>query len=235
MSLAAAKEFGAALAEARLEGKHALQELAEDHLPLVAAMVRRFPWHTREREELYQQGCIGLMKALSRFDPAYGVSFSTYASAMILGEMRMLCRLDAPIHIPRGDRELRSRLHRAQARLSQKLGREPTVPELAAVLRVDPAELMLSMEAVQVSSSDAASGHSLVELLPSQDNWMDRLLLRDMISRLPRDDQRLLFLRLRFGKTQAETARALGISQVQVSRREMALKQKLRQLWLEAE
>lgn len=233
MSSEAMGDFATALTHAREEGKLALQELAEDHLPLVAAMVQRFPWHYKEKEELYQQGCLGLMKALARFDPTYGVRFSTYAAAMILGEMRMLCRLDAPIHIPRGDRELRSRIRKAESQLTTHLGRNPTVQELASLLRMDPSELILAMEQIQVTST--ASSRTLLDLLPDQDDWMNRLLMRDMIERLSAFDQRLLLLRFRFGKTQAETARTLGISQVQVSRREMALKQQLRQAWMEAE
>lgn len=228
-------EFGARLSCARQQGKEALQALAEDHLPLVAAMVHRFPVCRHEREELYQQGCIGLMKALARYDPAYNTAFSTYAAAMILGEMRALCRLDAPIHIPRGDRVLRSRIRRTQEQLHTVLGREPTVQELAFALRMDAAELMLAMEQVHVSSGDTPSGHTLIELLPDHDDWMNRLLMRDIINRLPAGDQRLLLLRLRLGKTQAETARTLGMTQVQVSRREMALKQQIRRAWQAAE
>lgn len=226
------KEFTAQLLEARLRGKDAMQALAEQHLPLVAAMVRRFSNDYHEKEELYQQGCIGLMKALARFDPSYGTAFSTYAAAMILGEMRSLCRIEAPIHIPRGYRELRSRIRQAQGMLMARLGREATVQELAAALRTDPAELMLAMEQISILSVDTSSGHALVELLPDQTDWETRLLMRDLLNRLPRNDQRLLMLRLRFGKTQAETARALGMTQVQVSRREQALKHQLRQAWM---
>ena len=235
MSTSPAKDFSAALSAARMQGRQAMQELAEDHLPLVAAMVRRFPWHAREREDLYQQGCVGLMKALARYDPSMGAGFSTYAAAMILGEMRMLCRMDAPVHVPRRDRELRSRVRRAERTLAGRLGREPTMQELAQLLRMEPAELALSMEQIQVTSMDAPlpDGRSLQELLPDRDDWMNRLLLRDAVSRLSREDQRLLLLRLRLGKTQAETARAMGISQVQVSRREAAIKQRLRQAWTE--
>ena len=235
VSTSPAKDFSAALSAARMQGRQAMQELAEDHLPLVAAMVRRFPWHAREREELYQQGCVGLMKALARYDPSMGAGFSTYAAAMILGEMRMLCRMDAPVHVPRRDRELRSRVRRAERTLAGRLGREPTMQELAQLLRMEPAELALSMEQIQVTSMDAPlpDGRSLQELLPDRDDWMNRLLLRDAVSRLSRENQRLLLLRLRLGKTQAETARAMGISQVQVSRREAAIKQRLRQAWTE--
>lgn len=231
-----AEAFAEALSMARLGGKAAMQALAEDHLPLVGAMVARFPHHGREKEELYQQGCVGLMKALARFDPGYGVAFSTYAASMILGEMRMLCRMDAPLHVPRTDRERRSRIRRARSALEAHLGREPTVDELAALLRMEPAELVLMMEEVQVTSLDAPlpSGRPLWELLPDADDWMTRLCLRDLMQRLSAQDQRLMLHRYRMGATQAETARALGISQVQVSRRESAIRQQLLAAWQDA-
>lgn len=231
------QDFAQDMLQARNAGKQAVALLAEQHLPLVAALVKRFPHNGREREELYQQGCVGLMKALARYDPDYGTAFSTYAAAMILGEMRMLTRLDAPMHIPRQDRELRLRVRRAEQMLNAALGREPTVQELAAALRMDPAELMLAMEDVRVVSLEqtvSSSDRSLQDLLAADDGWMDRLLLRDMVSRLPRNDQRLLLMRYRLGKTQAETARALGMTQVQVSRRESVIKARLRQNWRNA-
>ena len=209
--------------------------LAENHLPLVAAMVRRFPWHQREREELYQQGCVGLMKALARYDASLGTAFSTYAAAMILGEMRMLSRLDMPVHIPRRDRELRSRIRRVESRLTAHLGREPTVQEIAEILRVDPSELVLSMEEISVTSIDAAtsSGVHMIELLHDRDDWMSRLLLRDLVSRLPERDRKLLLLRYRYGLSQTETAKRLGMTQAQVSRREMQIKAQLKKEWLD--
>ncbi|MCH5285849.1 MAG: sigma-70 family RNA polymerase sigma factor [Christensenellaceae bacterium] len=209
--------------------------LAENHLPLVAAMVRRFPWQNREREELYQQGCVGLMKALARYDASLGTAFSTYAAAMILGEMRMLSRLDMPVHVPRRDRELRSRIRRAESTLTAHLGREPTVQEIAKMLKVDPAELVLSMEEISVTSIDAASpnGAQMADLLPDRDDWMNRLLLRDMVSRLPDRDRKLLLLRYRYGLSQTETARRLSMTQVQVSRREMQIKAQLKKEWLD--
>lgn len=209
--------------------------LAENHLPLVAAMVRRFPWRQREREELYQQGCVGLMKALARYDASLGTAFSTYAAAMILGEMRMLSRMDMPVHIPRQDRELRSRIRRAENLLAAHLGREPTVQEIASLLKVDPSELVLSMEEVRVTSIDTVSpgGTKLIELLPDRDDWMSRLLLKDMIAHLPDRDRKLLLLRYRYGMSQTETARRLGMTQVQVSRREMQIKAQLKKEWLD--
>ena len=203
-------------------------------------LCRRFAPLDREWEELYQQGCIGLMKAVNRFDPAMGVKFSTYAVPLILGEMRALTRLSAPCHIPRSDRELRAKVRRAEAMLRQEKHQEPTVSELAQVLRMAPAELTLAMESITTVSLDApvAAGttHPLTEVIPDpeSDAWMNRILLRDLLDRLPQREQKLLYLRWRMGQTQAETARALGMTQVQVSRAELKLKARLRQEWLDS-
>ncbi len=215
-------DFAEALRRARAEGTEALQELAEKHLPLVGMKVRRLPGSEACREELYQQGAVGLMKALRRFDPARGVAFSTYAAAMILGEMRMLHRLDAPIHVPRGEAELRRRIRQAEEALAQRLHREPTVTELADTLHMDAAELVLHMEEISVSSTDAANeeGGALCALLADPEDWQKRIELRDILSRLPEKDRQLVLLRHRVGLTQAQAGHRLGMTQMQVSRRE---------------
>lgn len=219
----------------RLQNLQAMQAVATEHLPLVGAMVARFPHHGYEPEELYQQGCIGLMKALARYDPDHGTAFSTYAAAMILGEMRMLSRLNAPIHISRVEREKRRQIRQAHDRLSAHLGREPTVDELAAAVRLPPMELILLTEEISVTSADAAaqSGSSLLDSLADDDPWQDRLALKDMICHLPEQDQALLRLRHMDGLSQAETAARLGLTQVQVSRRERMLHRQLRDMWQE--
>ena len=226
-------DFRRAFIIAREGGKAAMQAFAEDHLPLVAALVRRFPPGHHEAEELYQQGCIGLMKALARYQPEKGVAFSTYAVPVILGEMRMLSRQNAPIHIPRPERELRSRVRRMTESLSSALGREPTVDELATALRMDAADLILLMEEISVSSTDAApeDGSPLADTLSDDDDWLSRMELRDLIGRLPERDRQLMLLRCRDGLSQTETARQLGMTQVQVSRREAVLRRQLRDEW----
>ncbi len=219
-------DFTQELLRARADGPEALQALAEKHLPLVGAMVRRFPSSAFSKEELYQQGVIGLMKALKQFDPSRGTAFSTYAAALILGEMRMLYRTDAAIHIPRTETELRRRIHQAEAELSNTLHREPAVTELAAALSMDAAELMLHMEEISVSSTDAESpgGSALCDVLPDPDDWQARLELRDIIAKLPKMDRQLILLRHRVGLTQAQAGHRLGMSQMQVSRREAVIR-----------
>ena len=226
-------DFASALLIARQQGRAAIQALAEAHLPLVAALVRRFPPGLHEREELYQQGCIGLMKALLRFDPAKGTAFATYAVPVILGEMRQLSRLNAPIHIPRPEQELRRRIRRCNDTLSLSLGREATVNELASAMRMDASELMLLMEDVPVTSSDApvSDGSPLSDSIADPDDWVSSAVLLGVIDGLADQDRTLLRLRCMEGLTQAETARRLGLTQVQVSRREMLLRRQLRAIW----
>lgn len=226
-------DFTSALLAARQQGRAAMQALAEAHLPLVAALVRRFPPGLHEREELYQQGCIGLMKALLRFDPAMGTTFATYAVPVILGEMRQLSRLNAPIHIPRPEMELRRRIRRSYDALSIALGREATVNELASAMRMDASELMLLMEAVPVASSDApvSDGSPLSDSIADPHDWVSSVELLAVIEGMEDQDRALLRLRCLEGLTQAETARRLGLTQVQVSRREMLLRRRLRAIW----
>ncbi|MBQ8537078.1 MAG: sigma-70 family RNA polymerase sigma factor [Clostridia bacterium] len=214
----------------------ALSEMARAHLPLVQACLKRFSGRGRDMEELYQQGCLGLVKALKRFDPAFEVCFSTYAVPVILGEIRRFLRDDHPVHLVRQDKERLAQIPKASAALAQALGREPTITELAASLRVDPNELVLLMES-RVSPLSMDQGEpgqrALWERLgdPNASQWLDRLMLKDLIQRLPEQARQLLYLRYRVGHTQAQAAQVLGISQVQVSRLEKRIRTTLKQQW----
>lgn len=224
-------DFAQTLMTARASGPEAMQALAEQHLPLVGAMLRRFSAHSPvEKEELYQQGVVGLMKALKGYDPSRGTTFSTYAAAMIVGEMRMLHRQSAAIHIPRTEVELRRRIRQAEHALTAALQRSPTVTELAGTLHMDAAELMLHMEEVSVASTDAESpgGTMLADLLPDPEDWQRRIELRDILARLPEKDRQLVLLRHRAGLTQAEAGQRLGMTQMQVSRREKIIRMLLK-------
>lgn len=209
---------------------------AEDYMWLVNSMLRRFPHRYCEAEDLYQQGCLGLMKAIARFDPTYGSSFNAYAAAMIIGEMRMLARLSAPVHIPRTERELRARIRQAVSILSQRLAREPTIQELSSLLKIEPAELTLLMEDVNVTSADTENdnGTALWDTIPDSDAWFDKVEMQDLLQRLPERDRQLMHYRYFDGLSQSETACRLAMTQVQVSRRERVLKKLLRDEWLHA-
>jgi len=227
------QDYRKAIIYDRMRGQEALQAFAEDNLPLVAALVRRFPPGLHEPEELYQQGCIGLMKAIARYNPEWGTAFSTYAVPLILGEMRMLSRQAAPVHIPRPERELRMKLRRTEAELAHVLSRDPTTTELAEAMRMDPADMMLMMDEVIVSSLDEPSpdGRSAQDRLSDETDWLSRIELKDLLTRLPEQDKELIRLRYIEGLSQRETAEKLGMTQVQVSRREAVLRRQLRRDW----
>ena len=202
----------------------ALQRQAEQHLPLVRALARRFP-AALPREDLFQQGVLGLMKALQRFDSTRGTAFSTYAVPFILGEMRLLLRQQSPLHIPRPERELRLRIRQAEEHLTAQLDRAPTIDELAAALDMDVTDLLLHMEEISVASTD---DEEQAPILPDPEDWQRRLELRDILARLPKKDQQLILLRHRAGLTQTEAGQRLGMTQMQVSRRERIIRELLR-------
>ena len=202
-----------------------MQRLAEEHLPLVGAMARRFPGGGLSREELYQQGVIGLMKALRNFDADRSVAFSTYAVPIILGEMQQMCRQRSLLHIPRTERELRCRIRQAEETLTSALHREPTISELAQALHMDISDLLLHMDEISVASIDAEE-HAAI--LPDPEDWQKRVELRDILARLPELDRRLILLRHRSGLTQAQAGQRLGLTQMQVSRREKVIRMLLK-------
>lgn len=226
----------ALIRDLRAGKEEVLGELVGMHLPLVQGCLRRFQMRGRDMEELYQQGCLGLVKACRRFDPDYGVQFSTYAVPLILGEIRAFLRDDRPFHLPRQEKERLHKLPGVSAALAQALGREPTVTELAQALRMDPRELAWLQECRNppISMEQALPGErAMAERIPDPagSQWLDSLMLRDLIQRLPEQARLLIRLRLGGGRTQAQTARLLGVSQVQVSRLERRVQALLKEQW----
>ena len=221
--------------------QEALEEMTRRNLPLVKCVLCRFSTFGRDSEELYQQGCMGLVKAIQRFDLTAGVQFSTYAVPTILGELRRFLRDDSPVHLGRTGRERSQLARRTAQRLRIVLNREPTVPEIAQAMRIPAAELVLLLETGRKpvsldSSPDSGMGGKQLswgEILrdPRSESWMERMFLRDLISRLPKAEQWLLYLRYAAEKTQAETAELLHMTQVQVSRLEARVRIALREQW----
>ena len=226
------------IARAQQDDKQALEEMTRRNLPLVRCVLKRFSAWGRDSEELYQQGCMGLVKAIQRFDLSAGVQFSTYAVPMILGELHRYLRDDSPVHVARTDRERAGKARKTIRILRQALHREPTIPEIAAAMRMPAAELVLLLDTgkqpVSLDSSPTTDQRlSWGEILrdPRSDAWMERLFLRDLISRLPKMEQWLLYLRYAAEKTQAETAALLNMTQVQISRLEARVRVMLREQW----
>ncbi|MDF2502202.1 MAG: polymerase, sigma 28 subunit, SigF [Anaerosporomusa subterranea] len=215
------------LERAHAGDQEAREVILEQNINLVRSIVHRFTGRGYEWDDLFQIGCIGLVKAIDRFDTAYGVKFSTYAVPMIIGEIRRFIRDDNPIKVSRSTKELALKIHRTQEKLQGSLGREPTVGEIAEGLLLPVQEVVAALEAVQPTTSIYAqstrdNGDSILlldHLRHSDDEaTFENLALREVISKLPPKEQAVIKLRFFEDKTQSEIADVIGLSQVQVSR-----------------
>ncbi|MBR6790433.1 MAG: sigma-70 family RNA polymerase sigma factor [Oscillospiraceae bacterium] len=201
---------------------------------LVHSLAHRLKGRGIEYEELYSTGCVGLIKAVEGFDPSRGLKFSTYAVPVILGEMKRLFRDGGTVKVSRSLKELSMKAVRERERLSALLGREPTVGELAEALGVEPAlaadALGASLPPLSLTAGDDDGGGQIDLPVESPEELLsDKLALRELLGALPERDRRLLLLRYFGGRTQTETAKLLGMTQVQVSRREKKLLLALRE------
>ncbi len=211
------------------------EEFICGNLGLVHTCARRFVGRGIEYDDLFQAGCVGLIKATDGFEPQRGLQFSTYAVPLILGEMRRLFREGGAVKVSRSLRELSLRATRARERLVATTGRDPTVEELAAELEVEPAEAAQAVCAglpplSLTRTGEEDEGGDIDLPSPSPEGAItDRLALRQLLDRLPEQDRQLISLRYLGHRTQQATADALGMTQVQVSRRERVLLGLLRQ------
>lgn len=207
--------------------------LAEENLGLVHLCANRFRGRGIEYEDLYSAGCIGLLKAVKAFDSGRGVKFSTYAVPVILGEIKRLFRDGGSIRVSRSLKELSMRLQRICEDFRQREMREPTIAELAE-LSGEPESsvseaLCVSQPLVSLTSSDDEEGQTDIPIESPDENITDLLALRQIMAGLEPNDRALLELRYFKGLTQSKTAKALGMTQVQVSRREKKLLAQMRE------
>lgn len=198
------------------------------NLGLVHSLAHRLKGRGIEYEELYSAGCVGLVKAMEGFDESRGLKFSTYAVPVILGEMKRLFRDGGSVKVSRSLKELSLKVSRERDKLSISLGREPTVGELSEALGVEP---QLISEAINVAlptisltqPDDDGGGQIDVEVESPEELLSDRLALREVLKELDEKDRLLLVMRYYKNWTQTQTATCLGMTQVQVSRREKKL------------
>ena len=224
------------LRAAREGDKRAEERLVVENSRLIWSIVRRYLGRGVEQDDLYQLGCIGFLKAVQGFDPAYGTQFSTYAVPKIAGEMRRFLRDDGTVKVSRTLRERAARVAQARLALTSQTGEEPTVSMLAEHLGLEPEEIALAESAVcSVASLSAETGDGLtLESVLGDDGMeealVERLDLRDAIRQLTEREQMVVSLRYFRGMTQEQTARVISVSQVQVSRIERRAIQHLREL-----
>lgn len=207
--------------------------LAEDNLGLVHLCANRFRGRGIEYDDLYSAGCIGLLKAVKAFDSGRGVKFSTYAVPVILGEIKRLFRDGGAVRVSRSLKELSMRLSRICEDFRQREMREPTVAELSQLSGESESAvaeaLCVSQPTVSLTAGDDDEGQTDIPTESPDESITDLLALRQIMARLPDSDRALLELRYFRGLTQTKTAQALGMTQVQVSRREKKLLTQMRE------
>ena len=219
--------------------KAARDALTEENMGLVWSVVRRFDGRKAEKEDLFQIGSIGLLKAIDKFDESYGVCFSTYAVPMIAGEIRRYLRDNSMIRVSRSLKESAVQMYRCMEKLERTLGRDPTIQEIADEMGTDPEELSLIMEAnmdveslQQVVYRNDGNEMTLMDRLEDQHDaqevLLDRMLLDQLLSGLTEQEKQLICMRYVQEKTQSDIAGKLGVSQVQVSRMEKRIIKKIR-------
>ncbi len=210
------------------------EEVVRQNMGLVHTCAHRYKGRGVEYEDLVQAGCIGLIKAADLFDYSRGLRFSTYAVCLILGEIRRLFRDGGAVKVSRPLKELSLKVSRLRDDFAARKGRQPTVSELAKALGVGEEQIVeaLSVAAPPLSltqDADAGGGQLDLPVESHEERLSDRIALSQAIARLEGRDRALILLRYFGGKTQTETAARLGMTQVQVSRREKKILQALRE------
>ena len=219
------------LLKSREGDENARQKLIEGNLRLVLSVIGRFSGRGECADDLFQVGCIGLMKAIANFDPTKQVRFSTYGVPMIAGEVRRYLRDNSTIRVSRSIRDVAYRVLQCKEALTADLGRDPTPEEIAKVLELSREEVAEAMEAVCAPMSlydpvysDGGDPLTVMDQVRDTKNtesrWLERIALRQAFSTLGAREKQILSLRYLGGKTQMEVASLVGISQAQVSRLE---------------
>jgi RNA polymerase sporulation-specific sigma factor len=222
------------IAESHAGNSEARDKLVNSNIRLVWSVVQRFLNRGCEPDDLFQIGCIGLLKAVDKFDLSYDVKFSTYAVPMIIGEIQRFLRDDGTVKVSRSLKEMFNRIRRTKDDLSKKLGRLPTIGEIANEIGVTPEEIVFAQEASRAPTSihetvfeNDGDPITLMDQIAdeSDSKWFDKLALMEAIRTLNERERLIVFLRYFRDHTQSEVAERLGISQVQVSRLEKKILQ----------
>ena len=209
----------------------AREQLIYSNLRLVLSVLQRFPNRNENADDLFQVGCIGLMKAIDNFDLGHEVRFSTYAVPMIIGEIRRYMRDNNPIRVSRSLRDIAYKALQARETLVNQNGKEPTVEEIAKVLDLPQADVVFALEAIQDPVSmfepiynDGGDPIYVMDQIgddkDTDGHWLERIAIRQALDKLNKREQMIIDMRFFQGKTQMEVADEIGISQAQVSRLE---------------
>lgn len=224
--------------KAQNKSEEALTNLVEKNSGLVWSIVKRFSGRGHSTEDLYQIGCIGLIKAIQRFDANYNVKLSTYAVPYIIGEIKRFIRDDGPIKVSRSIKELAMKIIELQRENLNKTGKELQINELAKILGIEKENIVVAMDAIRRPESideeiyDEVGGETKASRISTNkdetEKTINKLCVQELIEELNEDEKQIILLRYYKGKTQAEVAQRLKISQVQVSRIEKRTLLKMR-------
>ncbi len=214
------------------------RDLIEGNLALVHSCANRFRNKGIEYDDLYQAGCLGLVKAADGFKEELGFKFSTYAVPVILGEIKRLFRDGGAVKVSRTMKEKARLVLKQKEMLESKLGREPSVKEISESLGIDSFEtaelLNVSLPPVSLTAADDEEERQTdIPVESEEENIQNILALREILSHLPEDERQIIFLRYYRGLTQTQTAEKIGVSQVQVSRKEKKIISKVKNCMLE--
>ena len=225
------QEMEELLVNAKAGDQNAREELIRGNLRLVLSVIQKFSGRGENVDDLFQVGCIGLIKAIDNFDPSHEVRFSTYGVPMISGEIRRYLRDNSAVRVSRSVRDVAYRVLQAKEKLTNEGQHEPSVEEIAKAIGVRREEVVFAMDAIAdpVSLfdpvySDAGDSMCVVDQIGDTKNtdesWLEQIALSEAVSRLSARERRILALRYYDGRTQMEVAGEIGISQAQVSRLE---------------
>lgn len=226
-----AAQTDALLRRAKQGDASAREELVEGNLRLVLSVIQRFAGRGENADDLFQVGCVGLLKAIDNFDISQNVRFSTYGVPMIIGEIRRYLRDNSAIRVSRSMRDTAYRVLQAREKLQREQQREPTVEQIARELDIPREEVVFAMDAVcdpvslfEPVYSDGGDAVCVMDQVRDNRNtdedWLEQIALKDAMEQLNARERMILALRFCDGKTQMEVSTEIGISQAQVSRLE---------------
>lgn len=227
------------LKQANEGSEKAKETLLNSNVNLIKSIVKRFLNKGVEYDDLYQLGCMGFLKAVKNFDEKYGVMFSTYAVPLIIGEIKRFMRDDGAIKVSRAVKVLANKINRYIGEYRAKNGEEPRVEVIAKHFNVEASDVVFAIDSarypVSLNSVDGEDEDNKTELMDKisvpfeQEDLIDKIMLRSFIEKLPEREKKVIILRYFRDKTQSEIAGELGVSQVQVSRLESKIIEKMRE------
>ncbi len=226
------------LIKAKQGNRAARDKLVEGNLKLVLSVVQRFTGRGENPDDLFQVGCIGLIKSIDNFDMSHQVKFSTYAVPMIIGEIRRYLRDNNSVRVSRSIKDAAYRVMQAKEKLTAKFQRDPSIEEIAAELEIGKEDVVMALESIvepiSLSEPVYSDGGDTIYVMDQigdnndDKNWLDEISFRQSIKDLSARERSILWMRFLKGKTQMEVANDIGISQAQVSRLEKGALDKIK-------